>query len=104
MRCSKSYMRSLFHWSFACRDHAVPKAIQAIEQEQPGRARQRLRLGDPDLGTMVIAKHLCGPLRCFRTGNLAESLDCGSGDPQGHCPKARDHTGKRRDAIAWLGK
>src|ERR1700760_1323129 len=104
MRRSKPYMRSLFHRRLTRREHAAPKPIQAIEQKEPRRARKRLRLGYANLGTMVVAEHLCRPLRCFRACNFAEGFDGGSGDPQRHCPKARDDAGERRDTIAGFGK
>jgi hypothetical protein len=53
---------------------------------------------------MVFPKHLCGPLGRFRTGNLTESLDCGSCDPQRHRAKAGNDAGKRRETIARLGQ
>ena len=33
-------MRPLFHWGLTRCGHGVPKPIQAIEQEQPGRAHE----------------------------------------------------------------
>src|ERR1700751_1890994 len=102
MRRSKPYMRSLFHRSLTRREHAAPKPIQAIEQKEPRRAHKGLRLGYANLGTMVVAEHLCRPLRRFRTGNPVEGLNRRSRDPQRHCAEARDDTGKRRDVRAGL--
>src|ERR1700749_123660 len=104
MRRSKPYMRAPFHWSLTRREHAAPKPIQAIEQKEPRRAHKGLRLGYANWGTMVVAEHLCRPLRRFRTGNLVEGLNRRSRDPQRHCAEAGDNTGKRRDAIARLGE
>ena len=97
-------MRSPFHRGLAGCDHCAPKPIQTVEQKQPRRAHERLRLGHPNLGAMALPKHLCGPLGRFRTGNLTESLDCGSRDPQRHRAKAGDDAGKRRETIARLGQ
>src|ERR1700739_5178903 len=65
MRRSKPYMRSLFHRSLTRREHAAPKPIQAIEQKEPRRAHKGLRLGYANLGTVVVAEHLCRPLSVF---------------------------------------
>ena len=42
--------------------------------------------------------------QCFRTGNLLECFDRGSGDPQRHDAEAGDDAGKRGYAIARLRK
>jgi hypothetical protein len=81
MRRSQPNVGSRLHRDLTPRYQRPPQPIQRIEQKQPGRAHQRLRLGNPNLRTMVIAKHLRRPLRRFHTGNLVKGLDCVSGDP-----------------------
>jgi hypothetical protein len=104
MRGSQPNVGSRLHRDLSGLNQRAPEPIQAVKQKQPGRAHERLRLRDPNLGTMVVAKRLCRPLGCFPTCNLDEGFDCGSSDPQGHCAKAGDDAGEGRDAIAWLGK
>jgi hypothetical protein len=63
---------SVLHRDLSGLNQRAPEPIQAVKQKYPGRAHERLRLRDPNLGTMVAAKHLCPPLGCFHTGNLDE--------------------------------
>src|SRR5258708_2749110 len=104
MRCSQSHVRSRLHRGVARRCHDVPEPIQAVEQKQPCRAHQRLRLGYSNLGSMIVAEHLCRPLRCFCTGNLVESLYRGTCNSQSHRTETGYDPGERRNTIAWLGQ
>src|SRR5260370_7033608 len=65
MRCSQSNVGARLHRDLTRRDQRPPQPVQGIEQKQPGRAHQRLPLGNPTLLTIVIPKHLRPPPTLF---------------------------------------
>lgn len=61
VRGSQPNVGPRLHRDLSALNQRAPEPIQAVKQKQPGRAHERLRLRDPNLGTMVVAKHLCRP-------------------------------------------
>jgi hypothetical protein len=74
---SEGYGARLEHRSLASRDQWPPQPFQAIEEKQPGRTHERLRLRHPDLGTMVVAKHLgCMEERAHVRLDASHAVSC----------------------------
>ena len=95
---------SRLHRDLARRDQWPPQAIQAVEQEQPGRTHERFRLGHPNLGSMVIAKRLSCPLSRFRPA-ISQKVSIGVRViPRAIAPRPRMTREKQRNALYLRSK